>query len=248
MAPLFIQLNRGWNAEPVAPQLIIQTEGPDLIASFGLNARLYKTFKEGDRGVLRFKNCSRYRVGDPNDEGFYYGQDRFPVGTHTWGEFYLVYADVNLLGATDDWVLLPNEHPDQRHFLFYMKDETFECAAVECHIELTWTNALHEKAITLDPIAYTPAFRSAWVRLGTSSEPDPFLVGDVNVWARRWETSDTHHMEVIDADGNRIGLPIRHIEANSQVVKFLARRLTGATWEFYGHHGPQSERDGKKRS
>ncbi len=233
MEPQFIRLNREWNAEPVDPRPVIRIYGNDLLFDFELNAQRYD-FEEGCRGVLRFRNCSRYRLGGPNDEGFYYGQGRFSASTHEWGEFYLVYADLSLLRAPADWVLLPTEFEHLRHFLFYMKDETFECAAEECLIEPVSNNALYRKAIKLDPVAAKPASwsRSDWAYLGSSEEPNPFMIANLNVWAHRWH-ADAHHVEVIGPDGNRTALPVRSMQVNGQVVQFLPRRLGPAKWEFY---------------
>jgi hypothetical protein len=46
------------------------------------------------------------------------------------GEFYEVQGDLKLESSPDDWVLLgPEPHAPAKHFLFYLRDETFECDA-----------------------------------------------------------------------------------------------------------------------
>lgn len=47
-------------------------------------------------GVIRFKNCARYRFGPENDEGWYLGQCRFSGIAPDWGEFYKVNGDLKL--------------------------------------------------------------------------------------------------------------------------------------------------------
>ena len=47
-----------------------------------------------------------------------------------WGEFYEVHGDLKLESSPNDWVVLsPEPHIPARHFLFYLRDETFECDA-----------------------------------------------------------------------------------------------------------------------
>lgn len=84
--------------------------------------------RDYDRGEIVFRNCWRYRVGPPNDEGWYKGHCRFRCLAPEWGDFYEVTGD--LQSGPKDWVLLnpPRSRPS-RHFLFYFKDETFECDA-----------------------------------------------------------------------------------------------------------------------
>ena len=129
----FIQLNEGWNADPNAPEPKIEISGTILKLSFGLNYFEFDEFTDTDIGILTFIDCLQYRIGPPNDEGFYRdGQSRFRKYGVQWGEFYRI--------ENSDW---PHEFPDkivisefkeQReyfHFLFYFRDETFECIGKE---------------------------------------------------------------------------------------------------------------------
>jgi hypothetical protein len=126
----FVKLNDGWNAEPNAPAPVVSRSGNDVVLEFRLNPFQFKKFSNGDRARLVFRNCWRYRLGGTNDEGWYLGQCRFSKAAPAWGEFYEVQGDLKLESSPDDWVLLgPEPHAQAKHFLFYLRDETFECDA-----------------------------------------------------------------------------------------------------------------------
>jgi hypothetical protein len=130
MSVTFIRLNDGWNAEPNAPEPRVTVDGSDVLLRFLLNPFLYKSFEEGDEAVLRFVGAERYRLGSTNDEGWYRGRCRFSKLAPAWGEFYEVSGDTELRMAPTDWKMVgPPE--GGRHFLFYLRDETFECVARE---------------------------------------------------------------------------------------------------------------------
>lgn len=139
---LFTQLNHDWNAEPNAPRPRVETLGGDVRLTFFLNPFVFTAFNEGDTGVLRFVNVEKFRVGPTNDEGWYQGQCRFSESAPKWGEFYLVSGDETNLREPDDWRLLSSDTKQRKHFLFYFRDETFECVAMNCQIEGTTDNAL----------------------------------------------------------------------------------------------------------
>ena len=81
-------------------------------------------------GELTFQDCWRYRIGPTNDEGWYKGQCRFSRIAPQWGKFYEVSGDLRLERVTLDWIVNAADVPKVgRHFLFYFRDETFECDA-----------------------------------------------------------------------------------------------------------------------
>ena len=125
----FVQLNDGWNAEPNAPDPRAKVDGVDLVLSFWLNTWKFPRYKEGDVGMLRFRRCSRYCLGSTNDEGWYRGQCRFSGVAPRWGEFYEVRGDLRLPLCPNDWIHLSPPSTASRHFLFYLRDGTFECDA-----------------------------------------------------------------------------------------------------------------------
>jgi hypothetical protein len=143
MKPTFHQLNEGWNAEPYAPHPVIEVQGRDLVLKFFVNALQFTEFEEGETGILRFVRCARYRLGPTNDDGWYGGQCRFSKLAPEWGEFYVVQGDAALLEAPQDWQIIASSNGNGRHFLFYFRDNTFECIAEQCIIEPSANNSLH---------------------------------------------------------------------------------------------------------
>lgn len=123
----FKKLNTGWNAEPNAPDPRVRVVDQTLSLTFLLNSFQFP-FEEGSVGELVFSNCWRYRLGPTNDEGWYLGQCRFSQLAPAWGEFYEVEGDL-MLGDQLTWTTLAPPRPSSRHFLFYLRDETFECDA-----------------------------------------------------------------------------------------------------------------------
>ena len=126
----FVKLNDSWNAEPNAPAPEVARSGNDVVLEFRLNPFQFKQFSEGDRGRLVFRNCWRYRLGGTNDEGWHLGHCRFSKIAPAWGEFYEVQGDLKLESSQNDWVVVgPEPHVPGMHFLFYLRDHTFECDA-----------------------------------------------------------------------------------------------------------------------
>ena len=134
----FVQLNQGWNADPNAPEPTVLVDGSTVLVSFGVNAFQFAQFAEGDRAVLRFEDCQRYRLGATNDEGWYSGKCRFSRLAPAWGEFFHVSGDSSLLLEPSDWVFVAPSSMDEphQHYLFYFKDGTFECVASKWAVQL----------------------------------------------------------------------------------------------------------------
>ena len=129
MSTTFHQLNKNWNAEPNSPNPKVEWQGDDLKLTFLMNSYQCSEFDKNNIGEIIFTDCSRFRLGTLNDEGWYRGQGRFADIPHQWGEFYEVFGDLRLDSFSDDW----NTHvPDvarRSHYLFYFRDEDFECDA-----------------------------------------------------------------------------------------------------------------------
>lgn len=131
----FERLNVDWNAEPNAPNVKIDVHKHDVVLEFYLNPFEYDNFSEGDKAKIAFRNCFQYRFGFPSDEGFYiYNQSRFKKYGVNWGEFYLVH--------NSDWkedfpnpLVVGGQGENMKHYLFYFKDDTFECIAEKYDIE-----------------------------------------------------------------------------------------------------------------
>ena len=129
METTFKQLNHGWNAEPNAPIPKFEWDGNDLKLTFFMNSFQFPEYNEGDQGEITFINCSRCRMGILNDEGWYRGQGRFKGIYHRWGEFYEVDGDLRLELVPDDWEAGVSPTTDHTHYLFYFRDNDFECDA-----------------------------------------------------------------------------------------------------------------------
>ena len=138
MATRFTKLNTDWNAEPNAPDPRVTVDGSDVLLHFKANPYQFPRFAEGQVLRLHFKGATRYRLGGTNDEGWYRGQCRFSGRAPAWGDFYEVGGDLRLDECPEDWVAVAaSSSVDLRHFLFYLRDETFECTAVDWQLEIT---------------------------------------------------------------------------------------------------------------
>ncbi|OAP44270.1 hypothetical protein ATC00_19290 [Sinorhizobium americanum] len=129
-SPTFVHLNLNWNAEPNAPDPEVCTSGSTIKLRFRLNS-----WKPGDShrnfGFLTFKGCRKWRLGPTNDEGWFLGQCRYSKQAPGWGEFYELKGDDPLRNAPDDWQVAPCPSDGERHYLFYLREETFESFANE---------------------------------------------------------------------------------------------------------------------
>ena len=99
-----------------------------LSLTFDFNAFEFNDFIEGQKGELRFYGVSLWRIGSTNDEGWYLGQCRFSGVAPSWGEFYKVDGELKLNEAAGEWRVL-SQGVGGQHFLFYLRDSTFECSA-----------------------------------------------------------------------------------------------------------------------
>ena len=137
----FKQLNHGWNADPNAPEPLVSVDGSELQLTFYVNTFQFPGFAKDSKATIRFKSCKRYRLGPTNDEGWHMGQCRFGSMAPAWGEFYQISGDSELLVSPPDWVILGPQGPATLHYLFYLKDETFECLADSWELRLQANNS-----------------------------------------------------------------------------------------------------------
>ncbi|MFD2206400.1 hypothetical protein [Kiloniella antarctica] len=146
----FIHLNKDWNADPNAPASKLIVDGTDLILKFFINHFVFEEFNENDVGYIRFHNCTRYKFTQVNDEGWYMGQCRFSLLAPSWGEFYHVKGDFKEQEQNHPWTFLEKNEGDQNNYLFYFRDETFECSAKRYSFDLNSKNMLRNKEIEFD--------------------------------------------------------------------------------------------------
>lgn len=130
----FVKLNNNWDAESNAPmpKIEIDDESSKIKVTFYLNAFIYRDLEEDDEGILEFEDCYKYRFGGTNDEGFYRGQCRFSKTGVQWGNFYQIEDSKWEESFPDDEVIIDENlkgRTDLNHYLFYFRDNTFECIA-----------------------------------------------------------------------------------------------------------------------
>jgi len=126
------KLNTTFDAEPNGPQPRVKVCGTSITVQFFLNSYIRDDIEEDDEAELTFHDTLMYRLGPTNDEGFYKGQCRFSATGIKWGEFYeLAGSNWQRSFPTDRIVTGPAllEKPDLKHYLYYFRDETFECIA-----------------------------------------------------------------------------------------------------------------------
>lgn len=128
--PVFVQQNQGWNAEPNAPDPRVQVGGSLVELRFYLNPWAYDA-QEEEIGLLTFEDVRAWRLGPTNDEGWSMGQCRYSRIAPTWGAFYEIRGDDPAAWLPQDWRRNPPFGAGDRHFLFYLRDDTFECFARE---------------------------------------------------------------------------------------------------------------------
>ena len=126
---VFTQKNAGWNAHPNGPLPKVIVESDTLTLRFYLNHFVFEQFAEDETGRIEFVGVTRWRLGPTNDEGWYRGQCRYTSQAPGWGEFYELTGPDPLINLPDDWLRVGPDRPDGRQFLFYLRDETFECVA-----------------------------------------------------------------------------------------------------------------------
>ncbi len=133
-SPRFLQLNRTWNAEPNAPAERVTVSGATVELDFEFNAFAFDAL-EGERGSLVFNDCARWRLGPTNDEGWYRGKCRYSDLAPRWGEFFEIVGDDPDRDLPSDWAVLSPTTQVHRHFLFYLRDDTFECLALDWRLD-----------------------------------------------------------------------------------------------------------------
>lgn len=122
----YIQLNKNWNANPYAPETIILENGDDLQLEFYLNSFIFEEFNENDKGLLSFKNCSKYNFSSCNDEGYFREQYRFTHKDLPYGEFYELKGSHDFEGTT----LSKDKSSNLKtHYIFILKENILECYA-----------------------------------------------------------------------------------------------------------------------
>lgn len=140
----FVLLNPDWNAEPNVPlpRAIPDNLNDDVILYFVVTHAHPRFSREEELGFVRFHDCSRFRFTSVNDHGWYDGQCRFSNVAPEWGAFYEVIGDFRENEEPRPWWQRSVPLHDQRNFLFYFRDETFECSARDWSFDKNERNSL----------------------------------------------------------------------------------------------------------
>ena len=132
--PSFLRLNASWNADPNDSKSFVDAADSMVWFRFLLNRFAYDA-QDGEFGCLIFSDCFAWRLGETNDHGWYSGQCRYSRTAPEWGEFYELTGEDDLRDRPTDWRTPPVPGRGNRHFLFYLRDETFECIAADWRFE-----------------------------------------------------------------------------------------------------------------
>lgn len=134
----YTKINEGWNADPNSPDVELRVDNEGLMLEFYLNAFQFNEFKEGDKALVTFKGCHKFSFNAKNDESYHKGQYRYKHSELPWGEFYILDTDWETDFPQDHEVLytLNGTEKDLKHYIFFFKDNTFECVAQSFTLEL----------------------------------------------------------------------------------------------------------------
>ncbi len=129
-------LTKDWNADPNAPEVKLSVDNTAVTLDFYVNAFQFDSFQEGDKARVTFLNCHKYSFNTMNEEGYYKGKYRYNNFRLPWGEFYRLDTNWQIDFPNEKTVLIEaSDVAKQNHFIFFFKDNTFECVAEDCCIE-----------------------------------------------------------------------------------------------------------------
>jgi hypothetical protein len=131
----FKKINNGWAPEPNAPYPTVFKKNTNIDLMFFLNPFIYDNTNDDDIGILKFKNCLKFRLGSPNSDDFYYGNFRFKTDKIEFGEAYEIINSNWLSDFPNDEISISKKldivNIDLKHFIVFMRDDCFECIAEE---------------------------------------------------------------------------------------------------------------------
>lgn len=117
------------NPNIAAPEIYLYEK--NLTLRFPVNTFI-NNLEDGHIGKILFKNCTAFRVGSPNDEGYGIGSDTvWNEASFPGIEWHHFYEVLDSSGPTFERFFTTESHDQssQRHFVFFMKEATFECYA-----------------------------------------------------------------------------------------------------------------------
>lgn len=137
----YTQFTIDWNADPNSPGVELVIGGTSVLIDFFVNYFIYDNFNEGDKAKITFFHCHKYCFNSMNDEGYFMGQYRYKYTDLPWGQFYKLNTDWETDFPVGQITL--NETVDKRklhHYIFFFKDNTFECVAENYQLEFNYCN------------------------------------------------------------------------------------------------------------
>ena len=137
----YTQFTIDWNADPNSPDVELVVDGTSVIIDFFVNYFIYDNFNKGDKAKITFFNCHKYSFNSMNDEGYFMGQYRYKYNDLPWGEFYRLDTDWETDFPSKQIIL--TETVDKKklnHYIFFFKDNTFECVAENYQLEFNYRN------------------------------------------------------------------------------------------------------------
>lgn len=167
----YIKLNKNWNAEPNAPNPVISRTDEGIALTFLLNSMVYQHIDDDDKGTLTFFDVYAYRLGVTDNEGYDHGQFRFKKEQLPWGEFYELIDSKWKNDFPEDKVILDDSINKNklRHFIFFLRDKTFECLALDYQFAFT------DKVSDELEIKYPKGYLNHYLAMFTSQFDKPTL-------------------------------------------------------------------------
>lgn len=145
----YTKLNGNWNADGNAPNPIISLFEGGMALSFRLNSNDSEYIDEGEMGILEFYNVHAHKLETIDHEGYLKGQTRFKNDQLPWGDFHEIKNGQWPKDFPNDSIVLDKsiDKKDLRHFIFFLKDQMFECLAMDFRfrIDNNLEEALEEK-------------------------------------------------------------------------------------------------------
>nr|WP_299382190.1 hypothetical protein [Allomuricauda sp.] len=129
--PTYVKLNFDFDAEPNAPSPDISINDSTLILKFLLNPFLWDNVEDDEQAELHFYDVLKYRLGGPGSDNFsdfrYYDE-----GIDNYGFYHLKNSYWTKDFPLDEKVV--SEEPNSengvfKHYVFFFRDNTFECIA-----------------------------------------------------------------------------------------------------------------------
>jgi len=167
----YVKLNKNWNSEPNTPEAEVLKTDDGIALTFLLNALIFQHIDEHDKGSIYFFNVYVYRLGSTNDEGYFNCDFRFKKEQLPWGEFYELFNSNWKHNFPDEKVILDDSINKNklRHFIFFLKDQTFECLALDYKFSFL------EKVSEALEVKYPKGYLNHYLALFTSQFKKPTL-------------------------------------------------------------------------